>query len=208
MGGWGVNTEKSLCNSGLQKTLDTGTSFASSATLFDEAYGNQWLLMVTNGYWLMMRHMVTNGYLPFHYQGLFKISDSVKIRLFNMRTFLVQRSPNLCPKIYVVLYFVSTQIDRMYISEDQSSECDDNWGATVRYFNSFHQTHAHLIWAWLVILCPYLAVLLPSVLGIQAFSDKKEIVRSVLVYKTGQIPMTTVVKGSNQPPPHKCQFRR
>ena len=49
--------------------------------------------------------------------------------------------------IYMVLYFVSTQIDRMYISEDQSSECDDNLGATVRYFNSFHQTYAALIWA-------------------------------------------------------------
>ena len=63
-----------------------------------------------------------------------------------MRTFLVQRSPNLCPKIYVVLYFVWTQIDRMYISEDQSSECDDNSGATVRYFNSFHETHSRALY--------------------------------------------------------------
>ena len=99
MGGCGVNTEKSLYNSGLQKALDTGTSLASSATLFDEAHGNHIKV------WLRFQTVS---------------------RLSNMRTVLVQRSPNLCPKIYVVLYFVSTQIDRMYISEDQSSECDDN----------------------------------------------------------------------------------
>ena len=40
VGGRGVNTENSLFYSGLQKVLDAGTSFASSATLFDEAYGN------------------------------------------------------------------------------------------------------------------------------------------------------------------------
>ena len=96
---WGVNTEKSLFYSGLQKVLDAGTSLASSATLFDEAYGNHIKV------WLRFQTVS---------------------RLSNMRTVLVQRSPNLCPKIYVVLYFVSTQIDRMYISEDQSSECDDN----------------------------------------------------------------------------------
>ena len=110
------------------------------------------------------------------------------------RILLVQRFPNLCPKIYVVLYFVSTQIDRMYISEVQSSECDDNLGATVRYFNSFHQTHAPLYGH------DQLSSVLTGVFycslfwSFKLFSDMEEIVWSVLVQqfvcKTEQIPMT------------------
>ena len=98
------------------------------------------------------------------------------LSFFNVRTFLVQLSPNLWPKIHRgSVFYVNTNGSYVHIGGQSSA---DNLKATVRYFNSFHQTHARLIWTWLVIpppcLCPYAGVLLLCVLVIPAFPDKEE----------------------------------
>ena len=107
-------------------------------------------------------------------RSLNRISPSLSF--FNVRTFLIQPSPNLWPKIHRgSVFYVNTNGSYVHIGGQSSA---DNLKATVRYFNSFHQTHARLIWTWLVIpppcLCPYAGVLLLCVLVIPAFPDKEE----------------------------------
>ena len=111
---------------------------------------------------------------------------------------MVQRSPNVCPKIYVVLYFVSPQIDGMYISEDQSPECDDDLGGNGSIFQLLpSDTRAPYMGMTSYPLSLPGSFILLSVLVIQAFSDMEEIVWlgcTVLVqqfvYKVEQIPIS------------------
>ena len=75
-------------------------------------------------------------------RSLNRISPSLSF--FNVRTFLVQPSPNLWPKIHRgSVFYVNKNGSYVHIGGQSSA---DNLKATVRYFNSFHQTRARRIW--------------------------------------------------------------
>ena len=132
--------------------------------------GSSW----SSAYGMLNGDLIMACFWFFADRRLNRISPSLSF--FNVRTFLVQPSPNLWPKIHRgSVFYVNTNGSYVHIGGQSSA---DNLKATVRYFNSFHQTHACLIWTWLVIpppcLCPYAGVLLLCVLVIPAFPDKEE----------------------------------
>ena len=109
--------------------------------------------------------------------------------MFNMGPFFVQRSPNLCPEIYVVLYFVSPQIDRMYISRTNLPNAMTIQGQRSHISTPSPDAREPYMAATSYPLSLPGSFLLLSVLAVPAFFDEQEIVASVLV-RAQRVPDT------------------